>query len=134
MGDVAMSMIHPSDPDFRICRVDFNTLLEIQSDAERLGFATRWTSPDALRGQVREQDAVLQTLMREKRAAVIRSYRCLLLFSAVDGATSGGLATIDLDLARLESLDRLDRNPDVRKALVRIFSLALGGISGVEKK
>jgi hypothetical protein len=52
----------------------------------------------------------------------------------LDGATSGGLATIDLDLARLESLDRLDRDPDVRKALVRIFSLALGGISGVEKK
>jgi hypothetical protein len=89
---------------------------------------------DALRGQAREQDAVLQTLMREKRAGVIRSYRCLLLFSAVDGAASGGLATIDLDLARLESLDRLDRDPDVRKALVRIFLMALGGISGVEKK
>jgi len=45
----------------------------------------------------------------------------------MDGAVSGGLATIDLDLARLESLDRLDRDPDVRKALVRIFSLALTG-------
>jgi hypothetical protein len=134
MGDAEMSMIRPSDPDFRICLVDFNTLIEIQSDAERLGFATRWTSVDALRGQAKEQDAVLQTLMREKRAGVIRSYRCLLLFSAVDGATSGGLAAIDLDLARLESLDRLDRDPDVRKALIRIFSLALGGISGVEKK
>ena len=75
-----MSMIRPSDSDFRICLVDFNTLVEIQSDAERLGFATRWTSVDALRGQAREQDAVLQTLMREKRAGVIRSYRCLLLF------------------------------------------------------
>jgi hypothetical protein len=129
-----MSVVRSSDPDFRICLIDFNTLLEIQSDAERLGFATRWTSVDALRGQAREQDAVLQTLMREKRAGVIRSYRCLLLFSAVDGAASGGLATIDLDLARLESLDRLDRDPDVRKALVRIFLMALGGISGVEKK
>jgi hypothetical protein len=47
MGDVAMSMIRPSDPDFRICLVDFNTLLEIQADAERLGFATRWTSVPA---------------------------------------------------------------------------------------
>jgi hypothetical protein len=28
---------------------------------------------------------------------------------------------------------RLDRDPDVRKALVRVFSLALGGVSGVEK-
>jgi len=44
------------------------------------------------------------------------------------------MATIDLDLARLESLDRLDLDPDVRKAFVRVFSLALGGISGVEKK
>jgi hypothetical protein len=129
-----MSMIRPSDPEFRICLVDFNTLIEMQSDAERLGFATRWTSVDALRGQVKEQDAVLQTFMRERRAGVIRSYRCLLLFSALDGAASGGLATIDLDPARLESLDRLDRDSDVRKALVRIFSLALGGISGVEKK
>jgi len=67
MDDVVMSMIRPSDPDFRICLVDFNTLLELQSDAERLGFATRWTSVEALPSQVKEGDAVLQTLMREKR-------------------------------------------------------------------
>lgn len=127
-------MIRPSDPDFRICLIDFNTLLELQSDAERLGFATRWTSVDMLRSQVKERDAVLQTLMREKRDGAVRSYRCLLLFSAADGATTGGLATIDLDLARLESLARIDRDPDVRAAFVRVFSLALGGISGVEKK
>jgi hypothetical protein len=88
---------------------------------------------DALRGQVKERAAVLQTLMREKREGVIQSYRCLLLFSAVDGAAAGGVATIDLDFARLESLDRLDRDQDVREALSRIFSLALGGISGVSK-
>jgi hypothetical protein len=129
-----MSMIRPSDPDFRICLVDFDTLLELQSDAERLDFATRWTSVDALRSQVKKRDTVLQTLMRETREGVIRSYRCLLLFSAVDGAAAGGLATIDLNLVRLKSLDRLDRDPDVKKALVRVFSLALGGISGVEKK
>jgi hypothetical protein len=40
MGDAVISMIHLSDPDFRICLVDFNTLLEIQSDAEKLGYAT----------------------------------------------------------------------------------------------
>ena len=101
MGDVAISMILPSDLDFRICLVDFNTLLELQSDAERLRFSTRWSSVDALRGQAKEQDAVLQTLMRERRAGVIRSYRCLLLFSALGGAASGVLATIDLDPARL---------------------------------
>jgi len=128
-----MPMIHSSDLDFRICRIDFNTLLEIQAEAERLGFATRWTSVEALRGQVKERDAVLQTLLREKREGAIRSYRCLLLFSAVDGVAAGGVATIDLNPARLESLDRLDRDPDVRKVLAQIFSLALGGISSVAK-
>ena len=87
-------MIRPSDPDFRICLVDFNTLLELQSDAERLGFATRWTSVDALRGQAKEQDAVLQTLMREKRAGVVRPgksggrYICELLVSLPDFSIS----------------------------------------------
>jgi hypothetical protein len=128
-----MSMIRSSDPDFRICLIDFNTLVEIQLDAERLGYVTRWTSVDALRGQVKERAAVLQTLMREKRDGVIRSYRCLLLFSTMENGAAGGVATIDLDLARLESLDRLDRDRDVREALSRIFSLALGGISGVSK-
>ena len=66
-----MTMIRSSDPDFRICLVDFNTLIEIQSDAERLGFATRWTSVDALRSQAKDQDAILQTLMREKRAGAV---------------------------------------------------------------
>jgi hypothetical protein len=126
-------MIRSSDPDFRICLIDFNTLVEIQLDAERLGYVTRWTSVDALRGQVKERAAVLQTLMREKRDGVIRSYRCLLLFSTMENGAAGGVATIDLDLARLESLDRLDRDRDVREALSRIFSLALGGISGVSK-
>jgi hypothetical protein len=49
-----MTMIRPSDPDFRICLVHFNTLIEIQLDAERLGLAARWTSVDALRGQAIE--------------------------------------------------------------------------------
>jgi hypothetical protein len=80
-------MIRPSDPDCLVCLVDFNTLIEIQSDAERLGSSARWTSVDGLRGQVKERDALLRMLMREKREGVIRSYRCLLLFSAVDGAT-----------------------------------------------
>jgi hypothetical protein len=128
-----MPLIRSSDPEFRICRIDFNTLLEVQSEAERLGLATRWTSVDALRGQVKERTAVLQTLLREEREGAVRSYRCLLLFSAVDGTGTGGVTTIDLNPARLESLDRLDRDPDVRKAFARIFSLALGGISTVAK-
>jgi hypothetical protein len=47
---------------------------------------------------------------------------------------AGGIATIDLDPARFESLERLDRDLDLRKALARMFSLALGGVSMVSKK
>jgi hypothetical protein len=129
-----MSMIHSTDPDFRVCRISFDTLLEIQLEAEERGWATRWTSVDALRSQVKPEALVLQSLMREERGGALRAYRCLLLFSAVDSKDSGGIATIDIDPARFESLERLDRDPDVRKALARIFSLAAGGISMVSKE
>jgi hypothetical protein len=127
-------MIHSTDPDFRVCRISFDTLLEIQLEAEERGWATRWTSVDALRGQVKEEVVVLQSLMREERGGAVHAYRCLLLFSTVEGKDAGGVVTVDLDPARFESLERLDRDLDVRKALARMFSLALGGISMVSKK
>ena len=129
-----MPMISSADPDFRVCRISFDVLLEIQLEAEGQGWATRWSSVDALRSQVKEEAVLLQSLMREERAGTVRAYRCLLLFSTMDGGEAGGTATIDLDPVRFESLARLDRDPDVRKAFARIFSLALGGISMVSKK
>ncbi|MEX2980538.1 hypothetical protein [Streptomyces sp. C36] len=129
-----MSLIHSTDPDFRMCQISFDTLLAIQLEAEERGWATRWSSVDALRSQVKEGSVVLQSLMREERGGVVRAYRCLLLFSTVDDGDSGGVATIDLDPARFESLERLDRDPDVRKVLIRMFSLASGGISMISKK
>ncbi|SFY11742.1 hypothetical protein OH786_12515 [Streptomyces atratus] len=129
-----MSVIRQTDPDFRVCRISFDALLEIQLEAEGRGWATRWTSADALRSQVKEGSVVLQSLMREERGGVVQAYRCLLLFSTVDDGDVGGVATIDLDPARYELLDRLDRDPDVRKALARMFSLAMGGISMISKK
>ncbi|MDF3294434.1 hypothetical protein [Streptomyces silvisoli] len=129
-----MAMIHSTDPDFRVCQISFDTLLEIQLEAEDQGWATRWTSVDALRSQVKEEAVVLQSLMREERGGAVRAYRCLLLFSTVDGKDTGGIATIDLDPARFESLERLDRDPDVRRVLARMFSLAVGGISMVSKR
>ncbi|MFL4495060.1 hypothetical protein ACJ6WD_27995 [Streptomyces sp. VTCC 41912] len=128
-----MSMIHSTDPDFRVCQISFDTLLEIQLEAEDRGWATRWTSVDAVRSQVKEGAIVLQSLMREERGGILRAYRCLLLFSTVGDGDAGGIATIDLDPVRFESLERIDRDPDVRKVLVRIFSLAAGGISMVSK-
>ena len=129
-----MSLIHSTDHDFRVCQISFDTLLAIQLEAEERGWATRWSSVHALRSQVKERSVVLQSLMREERGGVVRAYRCLLLFSTVDDGGAGGVATIDLDPARFASLDRLDRDPDVRKALARMFSLAMGGISMVSKK
>jgi hypothetical protein len=127
-------MIHSTDPDFHVCRIGFDTLLEIQLEAEDRGWATRWTSVDALRGQVKDEAVLLQSLMREERGGRLRAYRCLVLFSTVDGDEAGGVATTDLDPARFESLERLDRDPDVRKMFARIFSLATGGISMVSKR
>lgn len=129
-----MSWLHLADPDFRVFQISFDTLLEIQLEAEDRGLATRWTSVNALRSQVKEEPVVLQTLLREERAGAVRAYRCLVLFSAVSDEEAGGIATIDLDPARFESLERLDRDPDVRKALARMFSLLLGGTSMVFKK
>ncbi|WP_345483250.1 hypothetical protein, partial [Actinopolymorpha pittospori] len=88
-------MINSTDPDFRVCQISFDTLLEIQSEAEDRGLATRWTSVDALRGQVKEEVVVLESLMREIQGGSVRAYRCLLLFSKVDGRDAGGVATID---------------------------------------
>jgi hypothetical protein len=129
-----MPAIHSTDPDFRVCQISFNALLEIQLEAERRGWATRWSSVEALRSQVKEEVVVLQSLMREEQGGSVRAYRCLLLFSAVDCGDAGGISTIDLSPARFESLERLDQDPDVRKVLVRMFSLALGGISVISKK
>jgi hypothetical protein len=134
MGDVAMSMIRPSDPDFRICLVDFNTLIKIQSDAERLGVCY---SMDLGRCASRAGKRKGRSSPDTYAGEASRGYPLVSVpapFLGRGWCNFRGLATIDLDLERLESLDRLDRDPDVRKALVRIFSLALGGISGVEKK
>ncbi|MEV7011976.1 hypothetical protein [Streptosporangium sp. NPDC051022] len=127
-------MIHSTDPDFRVCQISFDTLLEIQLEAESRGWATRWTSIDALRRQVKEEIVVIQSLMREEWGGAIRAYRCLALFSSADSGDAGGIATIDIAPARFESLERIDRDPDVRRVLSHIFSLAVEGISMISKE
>ena len=128
-----MPLIRPTDTDFGVCQISFETLLDIQLEAEQLGLATRWSSAGALRRQVKEGAVVLQSLMREERDGAVRSYRCLVLFSTADGSPSGGLATIDVGPARYESLERLDQEPEVSQVLAFVFALAAGGISMVSK-
>jgi hypothetical protein len=127
-------MIKSTDSDFRVCQITFDTLLEIQMDAEDRGWATRWSSVTALRTQVKADSVILQTLMREERGGVLRAYRCLVLFSTVDSDNAGGVGTIDIDPERVESLQRLDRDVDVRSAFLKVISLATGGVSMVSKK
>lgn len=129
-----MPVIRSTDPDFRVCQISFDTLIEIQLEAEDRGWATRWTSVDALRSQVKEDFIVLQSLMREKQGGAVRAYRCLLLFPTLDDGGAGGVATMDVDPSRFESLERLDRDSDVRRVLARMFSLMSGGTSTVSKK
>jgi hypothetical protein len=128
-----MAMIQSADTDFRVCRISFEMLLEIQMEAQERGLATRWSPADALRGQVMEGPVILQSLMREERAGAVRSYRCLVLFSMADGLPSGGLATIDVAPSRFESLEQLDQNPDVSQVFALVFALASGGISMISK-
>jgi hypothetical protein len=129
-----MPIIRSTDPDFRVFQISFDALVEIQLEAEARGWATRWTSVDALRSQVKEEAVVLQSLMREMRGDTVRAYRCLVLFSTVNGDNAGGIATIDLDPARFEAMERIDLDPNARKVLSRLFSLATGGISMISKK
>lgn len=63
----------------------------------------------------------------------MRAYRRLVLFYAQDTRDSGGVATVDVDPDRFVSLERLDRDVDVRRALVRVFDLAVRNISMISK-
>jgi|GEM_PF-4336958 len=119
-----MSFICPDDPDFRICLIRFENLLAIQAVAEEGQWANRWSSEAALRDQVAEKDVVLQTFLREKRDGVVRAHRCLVLFSNREPLGSGGITTLDLPPSLMESFERLDRDSDVRAALLKFFSIA----------
>jgi hypothetical protein len=132
-GRREMPLIHPTDTDLRVCQISFEALLDIQLEAEQLGLATRWSSADALRGQVKEDAVVLQSLMSEERGGAVRSYRCLVLFSTADGTPPGGVATIDLAPARYASLDRVIQALEVLQVFARLFALAAGGTSIVSK-
>lgn len=129
-----MPLIDPVDSDFGVFRISFNDLVDIQCMAEERGWATRWTSVDALRCQVKNGPVVLQSLMREEVGGDVRAYRCLVLFSVVDGVTAGGIATIDVVPATFQSLERIDRDADVRSVLHWIVSLATGGIAMTPKE
>lgn len=129
-----MSLIRPSDPDFQVCRIDLGTLIELQLQAERRGWGTRWTSVEALRGQVKEDVVLLQSFLRQEREGGVRTCRCLVLFSTVEGSEAGGVTTIDVDPEQYATLGRIDHDLDVRETFAMIFALATSGIAMISKK
>ncbi len=129
----AMSLIGPDDPDFRVCRVDFGTLLDLQIHAERQGWGTRWSSVDALRGQVRDEPVLLQSFLRQERGGAVSTFRCLVLFSVVEGDGAGGVTTLDVDPALLASLEPADLDPNSRAVFADLFAKAVNGISMITK-
>ena len=129
-----MTLIQSSDPDFRICELDFDTLIELQQEAEERGWGTRWTSVDALRGQVStDEAALLQPFLRQKRGQYLQVFRCFILFSSPGSEQQGAITTMDVAAERVAAMPRVDRDPDVRNALSLVFKLASGGIGMVAK-
>ncbi|WP_454041476.1 hypothetical protein [Cellulosimicrobium sp. Marseille-Q8652] len=128
-----MPFVRSTDPDFRVAQISFETLVAMQRYAEERGWATRWSSVEALSLQVKEDKSILQPILREERAGEVRAYRCLVLFSTVVGSPAGGLATLDVDPKTYAALERVDRDPEVRSVLARMFALASGTIESVSK-
>ncbi|MCM0621776.1 hypothetical protein [Nocardioides bruguierae] len=129
-----MTLIQTSDPDFRICELDFETLIELQQEAEERGWGTRWTSAEALRGQVSHDEvALLQPFLRQRRGRDLHVFRCFILFSSLGSDQRGAITTMDVAAERVGGMRRVDRDPDVRNALSLVFKLASSGIGMVPK-
>ena len=93
-----MTHVDRTDVDFRACDVTLADLIELQGDAERRGFSTRWTSVDALRAQVDDGPILLMTLLRGERHGALRAYRCLVRFRPRDQSEGDPVVTT-LDVA-----------------------------------
>ncbi|ADG75815.1 hypothetical protein Cfla_2932 [Cellulomonas flavigena DSM 20109] len=129
-----MTLIKATDDDFRVCRIDFTTLVNLQRAAEEFGWSTRWTSVEALQSQVADSWILLQTFLRQRAADGQSMVRCFLLFATKGDGLTGGVTTLDVDPAALRLLDRIDTDPVVRSAMMDMFLLATGGIAMVTKR
>lgn len=127
-------LIRATDVDFRVCRIDVETLVRLQESAERRGWATRWSSVGALRAQVAGERVLLQTFQRQRAADGSAVVRCLLLFGALGDDVAGGVATLDVDPHDVQLLPRADVGPAVRSAMADVFVLATGGIAMMTKQ
>lgn len=129
----SVSAIQTTDADFRVCKISLDDLVDLQASAEQSGFATRWTSAEALRAQVADSLILLMTLLREERLQALRAYRCLLLLDVAGPKTTTTLVTFDIAPERLAELPRLDREPGVRAALARLFGAVVRAQGAVAK-
>jgi hypothetical protein len=98
-----VAFIQYTDPDFRLFRLPFEGLVDLQRRAESLQWGTRWTSEDALRAQLRAEKVLLMTFMREERAGNLRAIRCLVPAALAENS-AGCLVTIDVEPDRLVTI------------------------------
>ncbi len=118
-----MTLVRSNDADFRVCEISLHSLMGLQTLAERSGFSTRWSSPQALRSQVRDAPILLMTVLRQERADALCAYRCFLLFEPEASEARAAITTFDIAPDQLLKLPRLDRDVDVRSALTRLFGI-----------
>lgn len=121
-----VTLVHHTDTDFRLCRLPFEDLVGLQRRAEALQWGTRWTSEEALRGHLRDEEVLLMTFMREEWADQVRAIRCVVLASLA-GDSAGCLVTVDVEPEALPGLGEVVRDAAVCSALSRVFRLGLSG-------
>jgi len=129
-----VTLIQPSDRDFRICIVSVATLIEWQMEAEGRGWATRWSSVEALRDQVNREPVLMQTFLTQRNDAGAPELSMLHPVHDNGDQQLGAVTTFDVDPARYAALSRIHGDPDVRAALTMVFRLARGGIGMVAKQ
>lgn len=121
-----MPHVGSADADFHACELSFAELKDLQRDAERHRFSTRWSSVSALEHQVQDGPVFLVTLLREMRGETVRAYRCLLRIDSADPHVGTVMTTLDLTPARHAELPRA--NADCGQ-----LRLEMAGLPGMTK-
>jgi hypothetical protein len=128
--------VRPADADFRVCVATVEELLRIQHESERMGWASRWSSSQALLEEVGDKRIYICPLIRVRRDAegLATKYRCLVLYRRRSAPGGGGVVTFDIGSEALMALPSLALPPDAQLAFADLFSRAMDGIDGVAMK
>ena len=122
--------VRSADADFRVCVATLEHLLGIQHESERMGWANRWSSPQAILEEVGDKRIYICPLLRERRDAegVTTKYRCLVLYRRRAAPGLGTVVTFDIAPEALMALPSLELSPDAKLAFADLFVRAMDGI------